>query len=160
VREVRQKMSQLLSETAQGGEPIIITRHGRPVGYLINYQAFNRLLERLEDLEDIRAIQEAEASQRTDKGRDFEEFGEARPLSPLEREKQVFERMRTELVQQHCGQVIAIYQGKVIQVSDEGETLADFAIRVYKRIGYLPIYFQRIEDKLPVYRFPYFKVVR
>ena len=74
VREVGQKMSQLLNETAQGGEPIIITRHGRPVGYLINYEAFNRLLERLEDLEDIRLMHEAEATWRAGKGRDFEDF--------------------------------------------------------------------------------------
>lgn len=74
VREVREKMSQLLNETAKGGEPIIITRHGRPVGYLINYEAFNNLLERLEDLEDIRAMREAEATWRAGEGRDFEEF--------------------------------------------------------------------------------------
>jgi prevent-host-death family protein len=74
VREVREKMSQLLNETAKGGEPIIITRHGRPVGYLINYEVFNRLLERLEDMEDIHAMREAETAWRDGKGRDFEEF--------------------------------------------------------------------------------------
>jgi prevent-host-death family protein len=67
-------MSQLLNETAKGEQPIIITRHGRPVGYLINYEVFNRLLERLEDLEDIRAMREAEAVWRAGKGRDFEDF--------------------------------------------------------------------------------------
>jgi len=74
VREVQEKMSQLLNETAEGGEPIIITRHGRPVGYLINYEAFNRLLERLEHLEDIHAMHEAEATWRAGEGRDSEEF--------------------------------------------------------------------------------------
>jgi len=74
VREVREKISQLLTETAKGGEPIIITRHGRPVGYLINYEVFNRLLEKLEDLEDIRTMREAETTWRAGEGRDFEEF--------------------------------------------------------------------------------------
>ena len=74
VREVRAKMSQLLNEITQGGQPIIITRHGRSVGYLINYEAFNRLLERLEDLEDIRLTREAEATWQAGEGRDFEEF--------------------------------------------------------------------------------------
>ena len=79
---------------------------------------------------------------------------------PIEHDRQVFDRIRPELLQQYQGRVVAIYQGKVVQVSDEGETLADFAVRIYKRIGYLPIYFQAVEERPSVLKFPYFKVVR
>jgi prevent-host-death family protein len=60
VRDVRQQMSRLLDEAEADGELVMITRYGRPAGYLIGYEALNRLLQRLEDLEDIRAMREAE----------------------------------------------------------------------------------------------------
>jgi prevent-host-death family protein len=62
VRDVRQQMSRLLDEAEADGELVMITRYGRPAGYLIGYEALNRLLQRLEDLEDMRAIREAEAA--------------------------------------------------------------------------------------------------
>ncbi len=43
----------MLDEAAPGGELVMITRCGRPAEYLIGYETFNRLLERLEVLEDI-----------------------------------------------------------------------------------------------------------
>jgi prevent-host-death family protein len=61
VRDVRQQMSRLLDEAEADGKLVMITRHGRPAGYLIGYEALNRLLQRLEDLEDMRAMREAEA---------------------------------------------------------------------------------------------------
>lgn len=71
VREVRENMSSLLDEAETSNEPVMITRYGRPAGYLIGYQALNRLLERLEDLEDIRVMRETEAEWRTTGGRPF-----------------------------------------------------------------------------------------
>ena len=50
--QVRQNISRLLDKTANGN-PVMITRHGRPAGYLIGYKALNQLLERLEDMEDL-----------------------------------------------------------------------------------------------------------
>ena len=73
VREVRQNMSQLLDEAEAGHEPVMITRYGRPAGYLIGYEALNRLMERLEDLEDIRMMREAEVEWRTVGGQPFRE---------------------------------------------------------------------------------------
>ncbi len=52
VREVRQHISRLLDEAADG-KMVMITRHGRPAGYLIGYEALNQLLDRLEDMEDL-----------------------------------------------------------------------------------------------------------
>ena len=55
VREVRENLSRLLDEAKDTHEPVMITRYGRPAGYLIGYEILNRLLERLEELENIRA---------------------------------------------------------------------------------------------------------
>lgn len=73
VREVRENLSQLLEEAEDGHEPVMITRYGRPAGYLIGYGTLNSLLERLEDLEDIRAMREVEAEWRARGGRPFAE---------------------------------------------------------------------------------------
>ena len=73
VREVRQNMSQLLDEAEASHESVMITRYGRPAGYLVGYEALNRLMERLEDLEDIRVMREAEAEWRAVGGQPFAE---------------------------------------------------------------------------------------
>lgn len=73
VREVRENLSRLLDEAEDSREPVMITRYGRPAGYLIGYETLNRLLERLEELEDIRAMSEVEAKWRARGGQSFEE---------------------------------------------------------------------------------------
>ena len=73
VRDVRQQMSRLLNEAEADGELVMITRYGRPAGYLIGYEALNRLLQRLEDLEDMRTMREAEAEWRAGGGQPFAE---------------------------------------------------------------------------------------
>ena len=73
VREVRQNISRLLDE-ASHGEPVMITRHGRPAGYLIGYEALNRLMERLDDLEDTYWMHQGLAEHRAGEGRPFKEF--------------------------------------------------------------------------------------
>ncbi len=73
VRQVRQNISRLLDETANG-DPVMITRHGRPAGYLIGYQALNELLERLDDLEDLYWMEQGMAEYRAGESRPFEEF--------------------------------------------------------------------------------------
>ena len=73
VREVRQNMSRLLDEAANG-EPVMITRHGRPAGYLIGYKALNQLLDRLEDMEDLYWMHKGLAEYEAGEGRPFHEF--------------------------------------------------------------------------------------
>ena len=73
VREVRQHISRLLDEAADG-EMVMITRHGRPAGYLIGYKALNQLLDRLEDMEDLYWMRQGLAEHKAGEGRPFEEF--------------------------------------------------------------------------------------
>ena len=73
VREVRENLSRLLDEAKDTHEPVMVTRYGRPVGYLIGYELLNSLLERLEELEDIQAMREAEAEWRSKGSQPFEE---------------------------------------------------------------------------------------
>lgn len=71
VRDVRQNISRLLDEAADG-ETVMITRHGRPAGYLIGCQVLDRLLDRLEDLEDLYWMYRGLAEYRASGGIDLE----------------------------------------------------------------------------------------
>jgi prevent-host-death family protein len=93
VRDVRQQMSRLLDEAEANGELVMITRYGRPAGYLIGYEALNRLLQRLEDLEDMRAMREAEAEWRAGGGQPF-----AETLAEMEAEEAAPQHVAGELV--------------------------------------------------------------
>jgi len=93
VRDVRQQISRLLDEAEANGELVMITRHGRPAGYLIGYEALNRLLQRLEDLEDIRAMREAEAEWRAGSGQPF-----AETLAEIQAEEATTQHVTRELV--------------------------------------------------------------
>ncbi|HDN80255.1 MAG: hypothetical protein DRI61_14700 [Chloroflexi bacterium] len=64
----------LLSES---GRPVLLETiiEGEPAkGVLINYEDYQKLLQRLEDLEDLQAMYEAEAEYRAGEGRPFSEI--------------------------------------------------------------------------------------
>ncbi len=72
-------------------------------------------------------------------------------------ERAAFEGMLPQLLQDHPGKVVAIYQGKVVEVGDEiGATLE----KVYTRYGYIPCYVGRVEAAERVYKFSHRKVIR
>ncbi len=78
----------------------------------------------------------------------------------FQREIAAFERMKPELLRQHPGRVVAIYKGTVIEIGSENESVADVALRLYERMGYLPIYVQRVEETLRVYKISSPRIVR
>jgi hypothetical protein len=70
----------------------------------------------------------------------------------FEREVAAFERMLPELLQKYRGQVVAIYNSRVVEVSRSGEGIAEVAERVYDRIGYVPVYIQLVTEEPRVYK--------
>lgn len=118
-------------------EPVFLERNGQPVAALVpiaEYKAF-------------------QAWQQADERRHRRQ----QQTEAFERERATFERMKPELLRNYQGKVVAIYQGKVVEVGTEiGETLD----RVYDRFGYVPCYVQRVEEKTHVYKLPHRKVIR
>lgn len=85
----------------------------------------------------------------------------APPQSPqaaaFTQERAAFERLLPQLLQDHPGKVVVIYQGKVVEVGDEiGATLE----KVYLRYGYVPCYVGRVTATPRIYKFPHRKVIR
>ena len=83
------------------------------------------------------------------------------PQSPqataFAQERATFERLLPQLLQDHLGKVVAIYQDQVVEVGDEiGATLEKF----YTRYGYVPCYVGRVEAAARVYKFSHRKVIR
>ena len=118
-------------------EAIILERGGQAVAALVpiaEYEAF-------------RAWQQAEAHRQRRQAQ----------KEAFERERATFEQLLPELLQTQPGKVVAIYQGKVVEVGiDIGETLG----KVYDRFGYVPCYAQRVEETPHIYKFPHRKIVR
>lgn len=73
-------------------------------------------------------------------------------LSSLEHEAEAFERMKAELLQQYRGRAVAILNGRIIEVGEPKESVAEVAGRVYERLGYVPVYVQRVEEKPRTYK--------
>ena len=78
----------------------------------------------------------------------------------LQREVEAFERMKPELLRQYRNRVVAIYNGQVVEVGNENESVADVAMRVYERLGYIPVYVHRVEETPRVYKIPSPRIVR
>lgn len=56
VTNARRNFTALVTQADEHGEPVFITHRNEPRAVIIGYQAFERLMERLEDLEDMVAI--------------------------------------------------------------------------------------------------------
>jgi prevent-host-death family protein len=74
VTTLKRRATELLSELAKSGEPILITQHGLPSAYLVDVQTYEALQQRVSLLEGIargekaveegRTVSHAQAKQR------------------------------------------------------------------------------------------------
>ena len=126
-----QTLYNILTEAQTAQEPVLVERDGKPIGVFVpmaEYEAF-------------RVWRNAE--QQRQRSTSDEAF---------RREVAAFERMKPELLRQHPGRVVAIYDGQVIKIGDENESVADVATRLYEQMGYVPVYVQRVEDTPRIYK--------
>jgi len=72
--------------------------------------------------------------------------------STFQHEVEAFVALWPELLQKYRGRVVAIYGRQVVEVGHPQESVADVAGRVYERIGYVPVYVQRVEETPRIYR--------
>jgi prevent-host-death family protein len=59
IAEVRLKLTQLVEEASQGGQPCTIVSSSRAKAVLLGVDEYNALIERLEDLQDIVEMNQA-----------------------------------------------------------------------------------------------------
>jgi antitoxin YefM len=52
ITEARQKLLPLLSKIEEGAYRFMVTRHGKPLAVVINYEDYNRMTETLKLMED------------------------------------------------------------------------------------------------------------
>lgn len=57
--DVRLRLQELIKGLE--GKEVVVLKHGKPVGVMVGYAAYQSLLDRIEDLEDTVAIYEARA---------------------------------------------------------------------------------------------------
>jgi len=56
ISQARENLAEVIESTQRSGEPIVLTRHGRPVAVLLDHAAFERLMAAAEDASDRAAL--------------------------------------------------------------------------------------------------------
>ena len=59
VSQARDHLSEVIETTQRSGEPVVLTRHGRPVAVVLDHQTFEHLMEASEDALDRAALAQA-----------------------------------------------------------------------------------------------------
>jgi hypothetical protein len=67
------------------------------------------------------------------------------------REREVFNRLKPDLLGKHRGKYVAVYEGDVAVI---GDSSAQVATEAYEKLGYVPLYIGLVEEDLPVARIP------
>jgi len=70
---------------------------------------------------------------------------------PWEAERAAFWRLLPTLLQTHAGRYVAVYQGQVV---DQGEDEIELGMRVYQKVGYVPIYVGLVSEERKLVRIP------
>jgi prevent-host-death family protein len=66
VSELREQLAAVIDELGAHRKAIKLTRHGQPVAVLMDYEAFEALLDDLDDADDYRALAEHDAAEDND----------------------------------------------------------------------------------------------
>jgi prevent-host-death family protein len=56
VSQAREHLAEVIETTQRSGEPVVLTRHGRPVAVVLDHQAFECLVEASEEALDRAAL--------------------------------------------------------------------------------------------------------
>ena len=134
LRESQAPYTVTVDEQTLHSEVTVLEQNGQPVAILLpvgEYEAFRAWQQRKQPLH------------------------RQAPSATFAQERAAFEKMLPNLYQDYPDKVVAIYQGKVVEIGDEvGETLE----KVYNRYGYVACYAGRVELPVRVYKFPHRKV--
>ena len=63
--KVRENLAELIDSTQRSGEPVVLTRHGRPVAVVLDHALFERLVAAADDNSDRQALALARADDDT-----------------------------------------------------------------------------------------------
>jgi prevent-host-death family protein len=56
VSQARENLAELIESTQRSGEPVVLTRHGRPVAVVLDHALFERLVAAADDTSDRQAL--------------------------------------------------------------------------------------------------------
>ncbi|GFP22954.1 uncharacterized protein HKBW3S43_00572 [Candidatus Hakubella thermalkaliphila] len=65
ISEARARLTQLVKEVREGGEPIIITQRSHADAVIVNWKQYEKLMERLHILEDLERLQDSVVAERS-----------------------------------------------------------------------------------------------
>ena len=59
VSQARENLAELIDSTQRSGEPVVLTRHGRPVAVVLDHALFERLVAAADENSDRQALAQA-----------------------------------------------------------------------------------------------------
>jgi hypothetical protein len=70
---------------------------------------------------------------------------------PFVAEERIFHQKKAHLLRRYEGQFVAMYQGRVVGYGTDDEELAR---RMFERLGDVPFYIGKVEEKPTIYEVP------
>ena len=61
VSQARENLAELIDNTQRSGEPVVLTRHGRPVAVVLDHAHFEPLVAAADEASDRKALAQARA---------------------------------------------------------------------------------------------------
>ncbi|HBH72413.1 MAG TPA: prevent-host-death protein [Synechococcales bacterium UBA10510] len=61
VSQARENLAELIDSTQRSGEPVVLTRHGRPVAVVLDHAHFEQLVAAADEASDRKALAQARA---------------------------------------------------------------------------------------------------
>jgi PHD/YefM family antitoxin component YafN of YafNO toxin-antitoxin module len=136
LRESQAAYNLSLDDLELGQETVIIERNGQELAAIVPIEEYRRLKS---------ASEPSPPEPQDEKLRTFYE------------DKEMFQRLLSELLKTHKGKFVAVFHGQIVDVDSDLGTLAR---RVYKKYGYQPIYMDEVLEEPRVYEFPSPEIIR
>jgi antitoxin (DNA-binding transcriptional repressor) of toxin-antitoxin stability system len=145
LEETRTAYALTLDEARLRQAPFTIERDGEPVAAVVPIDEYREFIAWREQAGHRSAVHAREQTPQNE------------VLTALEKERAHFLRLKDQLLRTHRGKFVAILNGEVIDVDEDGKALTR---RVYAEYGYVPIYIDRVVEERPVRQIPSPKKVR
>jgi antitoxin (DNA-binding transcriptional repressor) of toxin-antitoxin stability system len=131
IEEAKTQYAVLLDEAYLAEGPLIVERQGNPIAAIIPFIEYERYRVWREK-EEQAAIHQTQ-------------------LQKFEQERAAYLRLKSQLLQTHHGQFVAVHEGQVVDADQDNRALVK---RIVERYGNEPVYIQRVAEELRIFEIP------
>jgi len=131
IKEAKTRYVLPLDESLLAEGPLVVEDQGKPIAAIIPFVEYERY-KRWQKQQEQAAIRHAQ-------------------LEKFEQERAAFLRLKSQLLQTHRGQFVAIHEGQVVAADQDKQALIR---HIVERYGNEPVYIQVVAEDVPVFEIP------